>query len=915
MSAVAAAPHQPTFLPHPLAVLAAAFALGIIIARFTQLPLNLLPVCGGVCSLAAVYSFRRHRALVASWLLVLSFFLTGATLMVLETGGGTAGRLARLYDEGVIKSGEPVEVTGVVERAPEAAPDGFYLILNVEQLSFKGEARRVSGRVQLFAPTLDGVTRAEYELLELRYGARVRLMAALNRLEQFRNPGVSPLTEYLERRNLAATATIKSPQLVERLDDERVFLPLAWLYEWRKLLLGEIDRHFSPESAGVLKAALLGNRYQLSRSTSERFREGGTFHVLVISGLHVSFIGGIVLFLMRRVTKRRVWQFAVPVLFLWAYTLAVGGEVSVARAALMFTVVALAPVLHRRARSLNALGAATLMLLLWRPVDLFDPSFQLTFLSVLAIIVISLPLIGRLREIGSWHPTLETPYPPRCSRFMKLLGETLFWSEREWRRELAKSSYSYRLFKTPVAARLERLHLQRILRYAFSAAVVSASVQLMLLPLLVIYFHRLSLASLFLNILVGALMAGLALVALAGLLLSQLGGWLAAPFLKLAEGLNWLMVHSVDPFTAAGVASVRLPEYTGWPSLIYLLYYAPLLLLAVALAQWTPVNRALKTKEKGKWPLKLIRPRPAAIALALLCALIIAHPFSAGRPKGRLWIDFLDVGQGDAALLTMPDGTTMLVDAGGRPRFDDARRRTGAGEAGEAFERDRRSLGEAVVSEYLWWRGLDRVDYILATHADADHMDGLNDVARNFQVRGALVGRAPAADDEFARFAATALKQNIPVYLIGRGDALRFGAVEIAVLWPSRAEKRSAPSGNDDSIVLRLRFGKRVFLLTGDIEKAAEAALASAQDDLRSDVVKVAHHGSKTSSTEAFIKAAQPKLAIIPVGLNSIFGHPHKEVLERWRASGAEILITGERGTITISTDGHDLQVDTFIQK
>jgi competence protein ComEC len=152
------------------------------------------------------------------------------------------------------------------------------------------------------------------------------------------------------------------------------------------------------------------------------------------------------------------------------------------------------------------------------------------------------------------------------------------------------------------------------------------------------------------------------------------------------------------------------------------------------------------------------------------------------------------------------------------------------------------------------------------------------------------------------------------VRLVGRGDILRFGAVEAEVLWPPRSESTAAPSANDDSIVLRLRLGERVFLLTGDIEKAAEAALAGGQDDLHCDVVKVAHHGSKTSSTEAFIKATQPSIAIIPVGLNSIFGHPHKEVLERWRASGAEILTTGQRGTITISTDGNDLKVDTYVK-
>jgi competence protein ComEC len=908
-----AVPQQPTFLPHPLAVLAASLALGILVARFAIVPLKLFLVCGLVCSLATLYVYLKRRALASLWLLIFAFFFMGATLEALEKSGVAADRVERFYDEGLIASGEPVEVMGVMTRAPEPAPDGFYLSLHVERLRFKGNERDASGEVQLFAPVRDKGAKAEYEALELRYGARLRVMTQLSRAESFRNPGVSSLTEYLERRGVDASGIIKSPLLIERMDDERVFLPLDWLYEWRQRLLALIDEKFSIETSGVLKAALLGNRYELSRGTSERFREGGTFHVLVISGLHISFIGGIIFFLMRRVTRKRVWQFAVSATFLWAYTLAVGAEVSVMRAALMFTLVALAPLLHRRARSLNALGCATIILLILRPVDLFDPSFQLTFLSVLAIISLAWPLLERLQSIGAWHPTRETPYPPQCARWLKQLSETLFWSEREWRREVSRSNFSYKLFKTPVAATLERLHLQRALRYAFGAMVVSASVQIVLLPVLVIYFHRLSFAALVLNILVGVLMALLALVALIALLVSQLSATLAAPLFKTAEGLNWLMVHLVDPFSNAGLASVRLPEYSGTASIIYVLYYAPLIVLAIALSRWNPLAR-ISTKEQST-SLSYVKPRYAAAALVVMFTLIVAHPLSAGRPDGRLRIDFLDVGQGDSALVTMPDGTTLLVDGGGRAQFRQSKRGESEDEETEPFERDARSIGEAVVSEYLWWRGLDRVDYILATHADADHIDGLNAIANNFHVRAGLVGRAPADDPEFAQFAATARKQGVPISLVGRGDVLHFGAVEVEVLWPTRTQDLSAASRNNDSVVLRLRFCNRVFLMTGDIEKEAETALTNTQDDLGCDVLKVAHHGSHTSSTETFVSATHPAYAIISVGLASPFGHPHREIVERWRASGAEVLTTGGRGTITVSTDGSDLKVETFVKQ
>jgi competence protein ComEC len=132
-------------------------------------------------------------------------------------------------------------------------------------------------------------------------------------------------------------------------------------------------------------------------------------------------------------------------------------------------------------------------------------------------------------------------------------------------------------------------------------------------------------------------------------------------------------------------------------------------------------------------------------------------------------------------------------------------------------------------------------------------------------------------------------------------------------LWPPPTRDPDATSRNNDGIVIRFRFGDRAVLFTADIEKQAEAALLQESADLRSDVVKVAHHGSRTSSIEPFIAATKPSLAIISVGRTSPFGHPHKEVIERWRASGAKVMTTGEKGTIHLVTNGRDVKVDTFV--
>src|SRR3954447_16419623 len=173
-----------------------------------------------------------------------------------------------------------------------------------------------------------------------------------------------------------------------------------------------------------------------------------------------------------------------------------------------------------------------------------------------------------MSAIGGWYPIRSNPYPPVCSRALKTFCEVLFWNKPKWEKELARTPHDYRLFKASLALRLERYHIQPLLRYTFAAVLVSASVQLVLLPLMIVYFHRISLASLVLNIVVSILLAALVAVALLALLIAQLNTAMAAPVIKLAEAINWLMVHSVDPFANFGWATFRLPEYSGSASFV-----------------------------------------------------------------------------------------------------------------------------------------------------------------------------------------------------------------------------------------------------------------------------------------------------------------------------------------------------------
>ena len=902
---------RPAFSRTPLFPLSIAVAVGLVCARVPASHSGVLLVIGGVSSVAlsvaAILFHRGRRSFAAAAGAVIAFLLTGFSLGIADKTTRAQNRLSVFYEQGIVASGDPVELTGTVDGPPETAPDRIFLRVRAHKLGLKQNQYDCSGTVLLTAHVGDDERRRMFGALELRHGARIRVMVALDREGTFRNPGVMQFTEYLERNDFEATGVIKSPLLIERMDDDSVFLPLAWLYDWRATLQQQFSTLFSAETSGVLNAALLGDRYGLSQSASDRFRAGGTFHVLVISGMQISFIGAVVFFGAGWFTRKRVWRFSIATFLIWSYTLAVGGDAPVARAALMFMLVILAPVVWRRAVSLNIIGATALLLFVWRPMNLFDPSFQLTFLSVLAIVLLAVPLLAKMQRVGSWTPTTVAPYPPACAVWFRELSEALFWSEAKWREEMAASNISYRLFKTPIAAKLERWRIQKVCRFMFVAAIVSAIVQIVMLVPMIVYFHRLSFASLLLNIFVGALMAAVGIVAVVAVIISQVSEVLASPFVLLVEKLNWLMIHAVDPFARFGVASIRVPHYSGRMAVVYGLYYVPLVILIVAITRWNPLHLPISSARRTR-SRRIISS--AAISLAVLSAWIIVHPFSSARPDGKLHVDFLDVGQGDSALLTMPDGTTLLIDGGGRPNIDWTRDTEGDE---EPFHRDTRPIGEGVVSEFLWSKGLDHVDYLLATHADADHIDGLNDIVRNFNVRGAIVARTPATDAGFERFARSVNAAHVALELIGRGDSIQVGSVALDVLWPPPSTDANGAYRNNDAVVLRVRYGGRALLFAADIEKEAETALLKSDTNLRADVIKVAHHGSRTSSIQSFVDATRPSVAVISVGRTSIFGHPHKEVVERWRASGAQVLTTGEKGTISVVSDGRRLAVTTFL--
>ncbi len=896
MAAERSASSAVSFRRQPLFYLACVMVSGMLAAGLPDTPPAVSAAAAAAGAAALLLAFRRGpvRVAVLGAFFVSGFFLASSVHEVPD------GALRGMLEDGRVAEASPVRVEGVLVTEPEPARDGLFLSVGVRRVEAGGCRRAATGIIRVYAPVKSAHAALALEAADLGAGTLVRIPLRLERTDRFLNPGVPGTSRILDQQGIDASASLKSVLLVRVVGREPA--PWSFIKRFRNALISRIGGLFSEQTAGVLSASLLGDKHFLDKRTAEVFREGGTFHALVISGMHVTFVGGLVLLLVSRWVSDRRLQFAVSAGFVWAFAVAVGAEVPVVRAAVMFTILLLARTVRRDSSTLNALGACAAILLAWRPADLVSPSFILTFLSVTAITTSAFPLIAGMRAVGSWTPSARTPLPPRVPDSFKRLCETLYWNPDLWEFESARNIWGGRIFKSPLFERSRYPGLAPVLAHAFEGLVVSMAVLVWLLPVQIFYFHRIATGGVFLNLWVGVLLAAESFLACGAIAASLLGDWAAAPLVFLTESANTLLIAGSRAVLDAGLTSVRIPLANGFGWLAWA-YYLPLGFLSLRMLAWNPFDRGRRPRSFGSSTVTA-----SAGLLLSVGALLLFHPMSEPRPNGNLRVDFLDVGQGDAALVTFPDGRTMLVDAGGRPPLF-----SGGDEDGPAFQPDVSGIGESVVSEFLWEKGYSAIDWVVATHADSDHMQGLSEVVGNFRVGKLLVGRMAGTDPDFVRLAEASAESGLSPQAVGAGHRMSVAGVRVEFLHPILDGRPVTASGNDDSVVLRLSYGSRVILLLGDLEADGERMLVASQESLRADVVKTGHHGSRTSSTPGFVEEVSAEIAVVSVGRRSRFGHPHPEVVERWRCSGARVLVTGLSGTVTVETDGDSLSLSEFV--
>jgi competence protein ComEC len=786
------------------------FAAGIAVTHWVWLrPGMVLVALTTVAVLCGVAALRAQRI---AWLPVATLWcLLGAWCALMEPQPAPAPALASLSD-GLLRSVEgTVMDAGAVrgeteqnlndepeDRAPAPQPTQR-IDLRVSSLEMVTDTEdtqaQIAGGVRLTVRWPEGTATQAAPLPNqatsptaqpFRCGDRIRAAVRLLLSETYHDPGVWSREDYLLDQGITSTASV-AIERVERIGQSGsagTFLTcrvnaLQHATTTRLLALPAAMRRLpaplrlTPEDAVMLAAMVAGDRTYLTHSLRVGFERTGSFHMLVVSGFHLAIVAACTFWITRRLRLPRVPATLITILASFAYALFTGFATPVQRSLWMVTLYLLGRLVYRERSAMNTIGFASLCLLVVSPRSLFESSLQMTLLAVVAIAGIAAPLLR-----GTVHPylsatrdlrltALDAKLAPHLAQFRDLLRMVAARIQ-----EAGYGRFAWGLFPWTV-----RFLLRLVELLAVSCIVEMA----MTLPM-AIYFHRITIVALPVNLFILPLLAVLMPAALLTLLL--LVSWPAAavaPAMIVAIVLH-IGVELVHLFGSLAFGDFRIPNPLLWQSAAFCALLAAAILLA-----------HLSVSSGSRWQ------RRAAWTSLLLAALAAVAPRPIQHPGNALLVEAIDVGQGDSLLLITPDGKALLMDGGG----------FGGGPHQAPQDYD---IGEEVVSPALWSRGIRHLDAVALSHAHSDHMGGLPAILRNFHPDELWVGNNPHSA-AYSALLDEAAGLHVRVRSLRSGDEFSFGSTQVGALAPFPNYQPGLEPGNNDSLVLHVAYGATSVLL------------------------------------------------------------------------------------------------------